>query len=256
MKISVITLTYNSERYLEDCIKSVVNQDHQDKEYIIIDNQSKDQTLAIADKYKNNINLIISEKDKGLSDAMNKALKIASGEYVLFMHSDDMFVNTNSLSILANALLRNNNNEWATGYLQFIDKKGNIFKKDDFFEINWSRMMIRNVIRHQACLVKRNIALDILFDERLKYAMDYLFFLNLWQKAGPPLIVKEHISKFRVDGNNLSSNFVASLTDEFRARKYFRKRNNQEIYLISDFVIFILRLIKIYTYHNFRYKRK
>lgn len=98
MLISIITVTYNSELYLEDTILSVLNQDYNDIEYIIIDGGSTDNTLSIIDKYKDNIDIFISEPDKGIYDAMNKGIKASNGDIIGFLNSDDIFMNSTVIS--------------------------------------------------------------------------------------------------------------------------------------------------------------
>ena len=82
LKISIITPTFNSEKYLVRCIKSIQSQDYNNIEHIIIDGDSNDGTKKIIEKYQNNKTILISEKDDGIWDAMNKGLKIASGDIV------------------------------------------------------------------------------------------------------------------------------------------------------------------------------
>ncbi len=98
MKISIITVTYNSAKFLEDCILSVINQNYNNIEYIIIDGGSNDNTLKIIDKHKKHINFTISEPDNGIYDAINKGIKIASGDIIGLLNSDDKFTNVNVLS--------------------------------------------------------------------------------------------------------------------------------------------------------------
>lgn len=89
-KISMITITYNSEKYLEDTIKSVVEQNYPNLEYIIIDGGSKDRTLEIVDKYRDKIAYVVSEPDKGICDAFNKGIKVATGDLIGIINSDDL----------------------------------------------------------------------------------------------------------------------------------------------------------------------
>ena len=134
-KISVITVVFNGERYLESTIKSVISQDYPNLEYIIIDGGSTDKTLDIIKKYKENISKIISEPDKGLADAMNKGVSYATGEWILHLHSDDTFLDSMSLQKLMNKNVLNKN-FWITGYLFFQDDLGRVFKKDNYYSIN------------------------------------------------------------------------------------------------------------------------
>ena len=90
-KFSVITVTYNAEAVLEDTIQSVISQTYRHVEYIIVDGASKDKTLSITDRYKNHIAQVVSEPDKGLYDAMNKGIRLATGDYLCFLNAGDSF---------------------------------------------------------------------------------------------------------------------------------------------------------------------
>lgn len=92
IKISVITITYNSEETLEDTIKSVISQEYDNLEYLIIDGGSKDHTLDIVQKYRDKIAVVVSEPDNGISDAFNKGIKLASGEIIGIINSDDLLL--------------------------------------------------------------------------------------------------------------------------------------------------------------------
>jgi glycosyltransferase involved in cell wall biosynthesis len=98
MKVSVITACYNSARTIEDTIRSVVSQEHKDLEYIIVDGSSTDGTLTIVDRYADRIAQVISGKDKGIYDALNKGLALASGAVVAFLNSDDQYTGPNVIS--------------------------------------------------------------------------------------------------------------------------------------------------------------
>ena len=92
MKISIITITYNSEKTIEETVKSVIDQDYPDVEYIIVDGQSKDCTLQIIEKYSSHISTLISEPDRGICDAFNKGIANATGEIIGIINSDDMLL--------------------------------------------------------------------------------------------------------------------------------------------------------------------
>jgi len=97
--ISIITVVKNAENTIEKCIKSVLNQNYKNIQYIIIDGNSTDNTRKIIDKYKNKISLIICEDDNGIWDAMNKGVKLAEGEILGFINADDIYYE-NSLKIV------------------------------------------------------------------------------------------------------------------------------------------------------------
>ena len=108
MKISVITITYNSEKTLRDTIESVLSQSYSDIEYVIVDGNSKDSTCDIIRSYEGRISTFVSEKDEGLYDALNKGIRLATGDVVGFLHSDDIFASTETIKMIAEAFIKFN----------------------------------------------------------------------------------------------------------------------------------------------------
>ena len=106
MKISIITVCYNAEDTISDTIQSVLSQDYKDVEYIIIDGKSTDRTLEIIQTIKNGIQLI-SEKDKGIYDAMNKGINIATGDVIGILNADDVYKNNQVLTDVMNTFKDN-----------------------------------------------------------------------------------------------------------------------------------------------------
>lgn len=101
MKITIITVVYNAEKYLNDCIVSVLNQDYPHLEYILIDGASTDNSLAIAQRYKDHIAVLLSEPDQGMYDALNKGIALATGDVVGILNADDMLANSQVISEVA-----------------------------------------------------------------------------------------------------------------------------------------------------------
>ncbi|KAM3095912.1 glycosyltransferase family 2 protein [Phormidesmis sp. 146-35] len=98
MKVSIITVVYNGRKTIEDTVKSVLSQDYPDIEHIIIDGASTDGTVAVLQSYRHQIAQFISEPDRGIYDAMNKGIKLASGEIIGILNSDDFYADTNIIS--------------------------------------------------------------------------------------------------------------------------------------------------------------
>jgi len=121
MKVSIITVSYNSAETIEQTILSVVNQDYKNIEYIIVDGLSKDNTLEIVNNYKSQITKIVSEKDNGIYDALNKAISLATGDVIGMIHADDLYANNSIVSDIVSAFT---NNEVDAVYadLNYVDR--------------------------------------------------------------------------------------------------------------------------------------
>lgn len=104
MKVTIITAVYNGAEHIASCIESVLGQDYPDIEYIVVDGASKDSTLSIVQSYGNRIAKVVSEKDKGMYDAMNKGLSLATGEVVGILNSDDFYADNTIIRQVVRAL--------------------------------------------------------------------------------------------------------------------------------------------------------
>lgn len=128
MKISIITVCYNSEKTIEETFKSVADQSYDNIEYIVVDGKSKDDTVNIIKKYETIITKWVSESDKGLYDAMNKGIQMATGDIVGILNSDDVFYNENILEQVANFHSKNTIEASIGNIVQFNDK-GKVIRK-------------------------------------------------------------------------------------------------------------------------------
>jgi glycosyltransferase involved in cell wall biosynthesis len=122
MKISLITVTHNSEKYLEGCIKSVISQTYKNIEHIIIDGASNDSTVSIIERYAPNISQWISEKDNSIYHAINKGMKMATGDIIGVLHSDDIFA-ANDVVFDIVKCFTDNNVDSLYGDLVYVDPK-------------------------------------------------------------------------------------------------------------------------------------
>lgn len=120
MKISIVTVCYNSEATIRDTIESVLSQDYADIEYIVVDGASKDGTMAIIDEYRDRIAVIVSEPDKGIYDAMNKGIGLATGDVVGILNSDDYYETSNVIEDVAHCFERSPGSELVFGDVVFV----------------------------------------------------------------------------------------------------------------------------------------
>lgn len=170
---SIITVVYNGADTLEETIKSVVSQSFSDYEYLVIDGGSTDGTLDILKNNDDKITRWLSEPDDGIYDAMNKAVRLASGRWILFLGADDVLFSTQTLSKVKDRLL----NEFTIYY-------GNAYFKNrrTFYDGRFSRFKfaLRN-ISHQSIFYPVEIFRKKQFDTRYKLLSDYAFNLELFK---------------------------------------------------------------------------
>lgn len=128
MRVSLITVTYNAEMSIERCIKSVIAQNYHNIEYIVVDGASADNTLQILDQYKKYINLLISEPDKGMYDALNKGISRATGNVIGILNADDYFASDDILTKIAE-VFKDPEVDILYGNLDFVDPNETIIRK-------------------------------------------------------------------------------------------------------------------------------
>lgn len=225
MKISIITITYNSAQTLEDTIKSVVSQDYPDLEYIIIDGKSKDRTLEIVSKYKDKISKVVSEKDKGLYDALNKGIQHATGDVIGLLHSDDLYAHDKVISNIAQKFTTDSSVEGVYADLVFVHRndtnkamrvwESGAYKEGDFLK-GW-------MPPHPTFFVRKEVYQKFGgFNISLKLSADYELMLRLIHKNNIKLAyLNETIVKMRMGGVSNVSFFVklkANLEDKMAWR--------------------------------------
>jgi glycosyltransferase involved in cell wall biosynthesis len=128
LKISLITVCFNAERTIDRCIQSVIAQNYNNVEYIIIDGHSTDNTIQIINQYRNHINLFLSEPDRGIYDAMNKGIRLSGGDVVGILNADDFFADKAVLSDIAVGFQKRNA-DIVYGNLDYVSPEGNIIRK-------------------------------------------------------------------------------------------------------------------------------
>ena len=173
---SIITVCLNSEKTIETTIKSVLSQTFTDFEYIIIDGKSSDKTLDIINRYKDPRIKVISEKDKGLFDAMNKAIRLSKGKWIHILNSDDYYYSENSL-IKASKVL----NEKKTNYFQmcFKNQSNKIYRyyNWDYFKM---KLYFKACIPHPSMIVSAKQYYKVgMYNLTYKFTSDHDFTLRL-----------------------------------------------------------------------------
>ena len=220
-KISIITVCYNAIETIEKTIKSVLAQEYNNIEYIIIDGGSTDGTLDVIKKYSSNIAKCISEPDNGIYDAMNKGIKYSTGDWIHFRNSGDYFVSKHSLELC----FQNDIPETVGivhGNCIYINNEGYIEHTPNILEQSFQEIM---PILHPATFVRATIQKEYLFDTKYKSSADYDLFYRLCKKGINLLYLPIAIATY--DEGGFSSNwqraFFEDRTIQGRNSTYFQK---------------------------------
>jgi len=253
-KLSVITCTFNSAKFLERNIKSVYNQKFKNFEHIFIDGFSTDGTLKIIEKYKSkfpdNVK-IFKYKAKGISNAMNLGIKHSSGEYLIHLHSDDSFYDNLVLTDV-NSYLNNNNFDWIYGKrlirnedfskVGFHPNKSIFLKKNNNFIPKYILKFI-NFIPHQSVFIKKEVFNKFgLFDENLKSSMDPDLWLRIKDKTNW-IYFDRVISNYCLRKGAQSSGKKNKIENK-KNRKIVKKRYLNKIEMILSFFVDMLLSLK------------
>lgn len=227
MKISVITPNFNGGRFLEEAIQSVVSQrkDGAEVEYILVDGKSTDKSPDIIHKYLNDISCVISEKDTGPANAINKGLRKATGDIVCWLGADDRYY-PGALKRVAEVMEANPDKALCFGHCPIVNEMGQEIRigitrfKEFFFPLS-SRFTIQciNYISQPAMFFRRT-ALEKagLLREDLKCAWDYDLILRLWRQGGAVRIGNPPLSSFRWHEGSISGqHFRVQFKEEWDA---------------------------------------
>ena len=227
MKFTIITTNKNGRRFLEETIRSVISQRGSgvDLEYIVIDGGSTDDSLKIIRHYEQDISQIISEPDRGPVLAINKGLRLASGEIVAWLNADDRY-HPGALKRVAQTITAHPDKALCFGSCRIIDEEGREIRrgitrfKEAFFPLS-SRFTIQclNYISQPAMFFRRS-ALAAAGDlrEEMLAAWDYDFTLRLWRQGGASHVPGAPLADFRWHPGSISARrFAIQFKEEFDA---------------------------------------
>lgn len=249
LTVSIITVSYNSENTIIDTIESVINQDYPFIEYIIVDGNSKDGTMNIIGGYGSKIQRVISEPDKGIYDAMNKGLQLASGDIVGILNSDDYYVDNTVISNVA-ACFEVAAVDAMYSDLLYVNTKKGVERVVRYWKsgmYNRNRFLFGWMPPHPTFFVRRSVYKSYGdFNLTLKSAADYEIMLRFLYKHSISCTYLPKVTiKMRTGG---VSN--ASLNNRIRANREDRKAwqiNNIRPYF---FTLFFKPLLKISQYFS------
>ena len=229
--ISIITVCYNSEKTIEETIKSVLYQTYDNIEYIIIDGSSNDDTLKIIEKYESSIDLWVSENDSGIFNAINKGLKMSSGDIIGILNSDDTYTN-DALSLVKKYFENFENVDFVFGSI-IKERLLSGFRRE---KIKWKFNIYPG--HSSGFFISKNAQLRVgLYDERFELHADYDLIYRLVCKSkmrGIAMDREDVTGKFNIYGKSSKESRIRYYIEEFK----IRKKNNQNIFFISFLLIF------------------
>ncbi|MHA6481266.1 glycosyltransferase family 2 protein [Paenibacillus sp. strain BS8-2] len=203
-KISVITVCYNAEQTIEQTIQSVINQTYDNIEYIIIDGASTDRTMEIVDKYRRQISKVISEPDKGIYDAFNKAIYCSTGDYLYFLNADDQLFKNEVLVDISSQLQETNADVLygAVEYIELYNGKPYVWKD----KIDLKKVMQGHMPHHQGTFFRKTIFDKFgVYNTRYSLAADYEFTTRYFSDEAIRIQkVDDIVAKFRMGGVSTS----------------------------------------------------
>lgn len=242
VRISIVTISYNCESVIEKTILSVINQTYTNKEYLIIDGSSKDKTMDIVNHYKSKIAFVSSEPDKGIYDAMNKGIKAATGDFIIFMNAGDSFYSNTVLegfvpNIQSDTVI-------AYGEIMKIAKRYKYLVKPSSLE-NMPYYMINS---HQATFTRLSYHKTHLFDSSFRSSGDYNFFYKAYVDDKVKFqYIPQVIANFDcVDGTS-NVNFWRSEKENLR----IWKKETDRLFILKQNIELSVMSIKIWIKRRF-----
>lgn len=242
-KISIITITFNSEKTLEETIVSVINQDYPNLEYIIIDGGSKDKTLKIVEKYRDKIAVVVSEPDEGISDAFNKGISKSTGKIVGIINSDDLLL-PGALESVASAY-ENNVDVYRGKTVIWDDATGDKLVQAPSMKFPVNRPFRRGTVCHQSTFVTRDAYLRYgVFDKSMRYIMDVDLLTRFYVKGANFKYIDKELAVSRFGGVT-DSFFMKMIGDVYKIEvnnggSKLSGRTRQGVYILSQCIKHLL----------------
>lgn len=221
-KFSVITVCYNAEATLEDTIQSVISQTYHHVEYIIVDGASKDRTMDIVNRYRDRIAVVVSEPDQGLYDAMNKGIRLATGDYLCFLNAGDSFHEDDTLQQMVHSIHSLQLPDVLYGETELVDHEGHFLRMRRLQapeHLTWKSFRQGMLVCHQAFFPRRDLVMP--YDLRYRFSADFDWCIKIMKKS--KVLHNTHLTLIDYLAEGMTTrNHQASLKERFRimARHY------------------------------------
>ncbi|MCK5676917.1 MAG: glycosyltransferase [Flavobacteriaceae bacterium] len=240
--ISIVTVVFNGEEYLEKTIKSVINQSYDNVEYIIIDGSSTDGTLDIIKKYEDQIDYWVSEKDNGVYDGMNKGIDLASGKWINFMNAGDTFYDTQTIAEIFKNNLEHIDIIYGDRQVVYANNKTKTVKALDL-NLMWKG----KPMCHQSCFI------DSLYHKKNKFILkydicdDFKFIYDAYREQASFYYIDQVIAKYLIGGLSGDNTLGATIEDWFIVDKSMK---TNLYYFWKIFIIILKKPIRYVLKYN------
>lgn len=238
-KFSIITVTYNAGAVLEDTIQSVITQTYRNVEYIIVDGGSKDHTLDIINRYREHIHTLVSEPDKGLYDAMNKGIRLATGDYLCFLNAGDELHEDDTLQLMVHSITGTELPDVLYGETAIVDEEGHFLRMRRLSapeNLNWKSFKDGMLVCHQAFFPRRELAEP--YDLRYRFSADFDWCIRIMKKSHT--LHNTHLTLIDYLNEGMTTrNHRASLHERFR----IMCRHYGYLFTLARHAWFALRLL-------------
>ena len=200
---------------MEDTIQSVITQTYKGVEYIIIDGGSKDGTLDIINRYKTHIHTVISEPDKGLYDAMNKGIRVATGDYICFLNAGDALHEDDTLLLMVHSITGEVLPDVLYGETQLVDEEGHFVRMRRLSapeQLTWKSFQKGMLVCHQAFFARRELAEP--YDLHYRFSADFDWCIRIMKKSR--ILHNTHLTLIDYLNEGMTTrNHKASLKERF-----------------------------------------
>lgn len=216
-KFSIITVTYNAAAVIEDTLQSVITQTYKNIEYIIVDGASTDRTMEIVSRYREHIHTVVSEPDRGLYDAMNKGIRLATGDYVCFLNAGDELHEDDTLQLIVHSLTGLTGlPDVIYGRTAIVDEEGHFLRMrrlEPPENLTWHSFRQGMLVCHQAFFARRDHAVP--YDLRYRFSADFDWCIRVMKQSTVLHNTRLTLIDYLNEGMT-TRNHRASLAERFR----------------------------------------
>ena len=220
MKISVVTIVRNDCAHIEETLKSVLEQsgDGFELEYVVIDGESDDGTAEIIQKYAHRLAFFVSEKDSGIYNAMNKGIRLATGDYLCFLNAGDELHENETLQKMVHSLHTQELPDVIYGETAIVDNQGHFLHMRRLSapeQLNWKSFKQGMLVCHQAFFARRELAIHYLYDLQYRFSADFDWCIRIMKQAKYLHNTRLTLIDYQKEGMT-TQNHKASLKERFR----------------------------------------